>query len=197
MKTTLPGAFSEKDLLDLLKDETVQDSSVIDSPEISSPVKFLTLFNITPGKHKVRTTILYDFYRKWAGKESVSQSAFTSAVRKFVPYSDSNTNFSINEANITLSQRLSKEILKTKPQKRYKNKLLKQHIDKYIADNDLRQGDEFVDVNKAHEAYWTWCYKSRKSRRIPLRDYVSIMRLYFKVESNQHGTVGIRLNKQL
>jgi hypothetical protein len=197
MSTKLPGQFSEADLLDLLKDETVKESSVIDSPEISSPVKFLTIFNITPGKHKVRTTILYDFYRKWAGKDKVSQSAFTNAVQKFIPYSGSNTNFSINEANITLSQRLSKEILKTKPQKRYKNKLLKQHIDKYIADCDLRRGTEFVDVNVAHIHYWNWAMKSRKSRRIPLRDFVLIMRLYFVVETNQHGIVGIRLNKQL
>ncbi len=193
MSNKIPNQFSDLELLKLLEDTTVKEKSVIDDPAISSPIKFLTLFNILPGQYKVKTTALYSLYKQWAGKTAGSQRYFVLHVKNYLPHGLKTGTFSIKETALNLSARFAQEVLK--PKKKHTNKHLKKHIDKFIAEFDLKRGDIYIDIDDVHSRYWMWAAKKGRKQKIPLAQFQSIMRLYCNVITNQHGKVMIGFQK--
>ncbi len=195
MSNKLPRQFSDTDLLKLLDDSTVKEKSIADDTTTPSPVKFLSLFNVVPGKNKVKTKALHSLYREWAGKSSLTLIQFTTQVRNYLPYVKDTSTFSIQETALNLSARFAKEILKLNQPKRAKNKRIKEHIDKYIKQFDLKRGDVFVDSDQAHSDYWMWAAKTGKKKRLSLAQFLDIMRLYCNILINQHGKTMIGFQK--
>ena len=193
LQNKLPNALSESDLLALLDDKTVIEKHVNDDPALPSPIKFTTVFNISPGNHRIKTSVLYKFYRKYAQSSAVSQKEFSRQLMDFLNYSKSKATFGINERVIKLSQRMAVALLK-KP-KKYTNKLLKQHIDKFIAAFKLERGNNFVDIDEVYEKYWIWAAKTRKQKRLPVVRFINVLQLYFTIQKNQHGITMIGFEK--
>lgn len=190
----IPGQLSETELLNLLSDDKVKDQNLLENSP-NSPVKFLTIFNILPGKFAVKTVALHSFYKKWYGKNPMARTTFVEEVKNYLPYNAKKSTFSISERAINLSQRFTIENFKKKPQRKQSTKLLKFHIEKFITEFDLKRGNVFIELDKVHEKYWMFCAKTKKSKRLFLELFKSVMSLYFNIITDQHGIVKVGFEK--
>jgi len=190
----IPGQLTEQELLNLLSDDKVKEQNLLENSP-NSPIKFLTIFNILPGKFIIKTSALHSFYKKWHGKHPMLRTTFVSEVKNYLPYNPKKSCFSINESVINLSQRFTIENFKRKDSRKQSTKLLKFHIEKFLEEFQLKRGNKFVELNEVHIKYWDFCVKTKKSKRLFLDVFKNVMKLYFNIIEDQHGKTMIGFEK--
>lgn len=189
----LPNSLTNKELLDSIKDVS-NDEPVILETHSNDVLKFLTTYNIKPGKQLVMKRLLYDLYRKWS-KMPVDPRKFTFEVGKYLLlHGTRRPCYFINREGFTLAQEIEKLYIQhTKDKTKIVN--YKRHFDSFLNYYGLKPGNYYIESYVLYNLYDKWVYKNGNQRH-PLgsNQFHSFCKLYFKKErltSNRVAWFGV------
>lgn len=193
----LPSNLTEEDLINLLNNDNSSQKSDKNQNNLPTVLQFLAVFEIKPGKNPIKSTGLYKLFKKWAGHTEYTQNQFTLEVGQYIEHTRKGF-FLIDQDTFKISQRILHQINQKKPKRNLTVNKLKEHLDKFIIDNNLKRGNNWIDLEEFHKFYWTWAYKTKKAKRIYFNDFCKVIKLYFEVKKDQNNklVIGIAKNEE-
>jgi hypothetical protein len=192
--------ISTEDLLSALSNPTVKETSkdlkeeAVVSQEPSHEelmIKFITEFNIKPGKHKVRKTLLWNIFKNWTS-EKISRSKF-GVLLNYYFISDA-LNIYINKSAL----RLSKNSLQLFAPKLFKSRSPKidlpsyhAHFRSFLRHYGIKDGQRNIYGYLLFYLYDKWVYKTKFKNPIRRMDFNTFCKKHLKHLTNKKKEASI------
>lgn len=174
-----PTQISSTELIDLLN--TSHDTN----REITAPTDiptFLSVFELKPGKTRVKVGLLFDLYRNWSS-EPTTKMRFVRVVNTYFVtrggHDRKNPVYLLNKDALKLTDQVYKEIT---PKAKYhsKNPYFKRHFDNFLNKYNLKPGNTYVEPFILYYLYDSWVYATESKRTLNNVVFGQFLSLYFK-----------------
>lgn len=179
---SLPDNVTLEDLLEQLKSN---DEKVVHFHD--DVLSFLTIQNIKPGKHPIKTSALYKVYKVWS-KSPVSGHAFSLRL----------SNFFIKEQNHILIDTNPVLLLNklTKPKRNpLTNNRFHTRIQNFIKKYTITEGSYWIEGYILYSLFDAWCYKN-KTKQLTEKVFLDLCEVFFDIKiKNDEKYIG--LNKSI
>lgn len=176
----LKKPFSDEELEALLKlaenEQLVydkKDEDVFDQ-QSNDILRFMSTFDLKPGKELIKTTALYYIYTQWS-HEVVTRETFTRRLSNHIP--NDRAYFKINLNAINLEKSTLEHAQKvTNPKTKSKN--WKIHIENFLTKFDIKNGGYWIEDFQLYYLYDKWCYEIKKKGQLNLKQFGLLLDLY-------------------
>ena len=166
-------------LEELLKQvEEATEARVTFQPDLDDVSSFLSIYNIKPGKHKVRSPFLYAFYKQWS-KDPVGPHKFAARAKNF--FENDRGYYFLDKKAFDIVAKI-REL--NKPTVDYrKSTKIKKHIEYFFAANGVKKGDFYFPVSILYTLYRTWCIKNHFKVAFKIGRFTEMVKTYFEFKS--------------
>lgn len=187
MNKKLPNKISTEDLLSALESpESIDTKPVIEIFNYRNDVPlFLDKYKIEAGPHKVSKRSIHRLYLQFS-ETKLDSRTFGVSITEFVDF-DAN-NYLINKTKPEILALLTKK--KSKPA-RYNiaNVGTRKHIEEFLAENNIAEGNKWVENYILHYIYEKWVKENRKTSRFTESNFTSVMKLMLpSKKTTQHSS---------
>lgn len=154
---------------------------------------FLSTFNITPGKYRVHTSVLYRLYNAWAA-EPIKPNAFGIKMSKFFP----------NDSTFYRLSSSSRKMLATLTTFTKKNKWeninleeRKKKVEEWINVYSIREGKIWVSSHILYYLYKRHRDTKQKPGAMSLRVFSNLMKLYFPYKHTHNYGLSFQIDNSV
>lgn len=183
MARKAPNTLTDKELLDLIGEDTPgpNQSPIIEYK--NDLMEFLSVYNIKEGYIKVSSNLLYKLYREWSNSP-IQKKTFTEEMCQLFTYKRYGIGrfLLLNIKAFQLAQQYSKLM---KPIDKTKRKGWKQHFDRYLEKYSIKSGGFFVKYTVLYNLYDKWVYKNKNRHPLGIDQFKNFCKLYFDYKTVQ------------
>lgn len=173
----LPNSLTTEELLELA-DKPNKEAEVLETSK-NDVLRFLTTYNIKPGKQTVKKRLLYDLYRKWSDDPLESKN-FNLEVGKYllVHFKGIQAYYCINRKGFRLAMDIEELYLK---HSKDKTKVIgyKKHFDSFLKHYELKPGKYYIETFVLYTLYDKWTYKNGANNPLGYNQFYNFCKLYF------------------
>ena len=178
---TFPNKITDEELTKILKETSEEEKSTLKASTNLDIIDFITVFNITEGKHFVSTHFIYKLYYNWS-KRKFDRGTFFQEFTKYIPkyFSYPNLGYLININALTLSKQLYNFIDKPKI---VISPSIHRHAQNFIKKFDIKPGDCRVGLDALYRMYDRWTYAIKKPNPLTYREFSAILNFFIKTRT--------------
>lgn len=171
-----------------MKNSHISDEELLRALETSETVQstvtdfngFIAAFNLKPGPNKIRTTALFQLYKRWS-KDPISKVTFAKNMN--LVFDAENNKILINIEPTALIQLLgdnkkTSRVVTNSPTS-------KKHFETFLKKYEIESGYMFLKFSVLFDAYDKWQYENKLKTRLSKKNFEDYMNLYFKSKKDE------------
>lgn len=178
--------LTDEEIVDLAQNpETVssENSDLQDNIQ-----EFIQFYNLKEGTEKIHVKMLKKLYSHWdKNKTGYGGVYLTMKLQMFLPKQGSY--FLLDIRAIDLSLKAKEAFFKNTVTRKFSNVYTKKHLDLFLLENGIKEGDFFIRNKLLYTLYKNWCKQKRK-RVINSIDFNQFIKFFIK-----HDDYGFFIDK--
>ena len=188
VKKPLPDELDEKDLIDIVEnsDNFNEDKKENIATVLSAAhnvYKFISTYNLNPGKEPIKKAFLYKLYTLWSKEEVVSSLKFFYVLNDH--FRSDQQFFYINKSSFSLTAQLEDLINGTVKRPKFHYGHYQKHFNKFLTESDIKLGNKWLPGYVLYSLYLDWLKKKnnivkRGSSTFSYRNFLLFCKVYFK-----------------
>lgn len=181
----LPSDAKLEDLFSAL-DGDIQNASILDDGLFESDVlAFLSYYNLSGGKTKIKVDALYKIYSLWS-KSPVTKIKFSLHLSLYIP--KEKRYYLVNKEISDIISDLS-SIIKDRRPPAIRKRTHREHFDAFLKASSLSRGTEWLEAQVIHHFYDKWCFNTKRKKALSCLNFESFLKLCFETRQTKTGLV--------
>lgn len=194
-KQVLPNELDVETLINQVNDlSSLEEGPVSNNTNYDNILDFISFYNIKPGTHKVKNSMLYKLYKAWTNEINFNKHEFPIKMNSL--FENVGGNILINIDTINLTSKAKEVFFKPVLRQGKKTKEIKRHIEMFLTSHKITNGKYSIDGNILFYMYKQWV-KDKRKKTLKYTDFMVYMTYYLKFyRLNEAHSYNFYIDKQ-